>query len=259
MLGEEAERGELAAALALPAGSWRTGWILAAMGRYGEALALLEQAMAGPDRARALGTRASVYRQLALHELAERDDDAALAATADDAVRAALLVGKVADALGLGLRDEWDERLTLGRAAVEAHGDWRQRVRLAWVAGETAMYSGDPEAAAPHFAEAVARAVEHRARRHEAKSHLFLAAAHAARDNPHAARGHGEAALALAQACGARPIVWAAALVLAEQGDDDRLALARATLTAMFGGLPADVRQAALTRSPAAWLVDGRT
>lgn len=260
VLSDAAERGQLAEALAQAVGpgrAWERGWVLAAMGRFGEALTVLEAAMSGPERARALGTRASVYRQLALHELAERDDDAGLAATEDAEEGAGLLVGKVADALGLGLRDEWRPRLLVAAEAVAAGGDWRQRVRLAWVTGETAMYEGDPARAAPSFAEAVARSTDRGARRHEAKSHLFLGAAHAALGNSAAAAGHADAARSLARDCGAEPLVWAAALVLAEAGErpEEHLALARGTLRAVLDGLSADLRTAAARRDPARWLL----
>lgn len=253
MVSDQAERGELAAALEVAVSAWERGWVLAAMGRFGEALELLDEAMDGPDAARAHGTAASVYRQLALHERAEVLDEAGLALAVDPDVVAGLRVGQVADALGLGLRAQWRDRLAAARTAVEAGGDWRQRVRLAWVAGETDMYEGDPQAAAPHFAEAVARSIERGARRHEAKSHLFLGAAHAALRNLGAAAGHAEAALSLARQCGARPIAWAAALVLAEVGRDPEVHLteARATLRTIVDGLPDDLRTAALAREPA--------
>lgn len=257
VLSDAAERGELVAALAQATSGWERGWVLAAMGRFADALEALEQAMFGSDRARALGTRASVYRQLALHELAERDDDAALRATDEAEVLAGILVGKVADALGLGLRDEWRPRLLIAGEAVAAGGDWRQRLRLAWVTGETAMYEGDAHAAAPHFAQAVARAVDRGARRHEAKSHLFLAAAHAALGNHAAARGHGAASLRLAEHCAADALMWAAALVLAEAGErpEEHLELARRRMDITLRGLPEDLRQAALSRDPARWLL----
>ena len=257
VLSEAGLQGRLAEALDRTASAWERGWVLAAMGRFGDALPVLEEALDGPDRARALGTRASVFRQLSLHELAERDDDAGLGATTDPAVRAGLLVGKVADSLGQGLRDEWQARVAAAAWAVDAAGDWRQRLRLAWVTGETAMYEGDFVGAAPHFAEALARAVERGARRHEAKSHLFLAAAHGALGNTAAARAHGAAARSMAGACGAKAVQWAAALVLAEAGErpQDHLALARTTLSATLEGLPEDIRAAALTRDPARWLL----
>lgn len=260
MLSDAAERGQLAEALAEAMGprhAWQRGWVLAAMGRFGDALPALDEAMHGPDRARALGTRASVFRQLGLHELAERDDDEALRATDDPEVLSGVLVGKVADALGLALRDEWRPRVLIAAEAVAAGGDWRQRLRLAWVTGETFMYEGDSAGAAPHFAEAVTRSVERGARRHEAKSHLFLAAAHGALGNVAAARGHGEAALSLATACGAKALCWASALVLAEAGErpEEHLALARDTMAATLEGLPADIRAAAMARDPASWLL----
>lgn len=259
-LSEAAQRGRLDEALAEAVGperTWERGWVLAAMGRYAEALRVLEEALEGPDRARALGTRASVYRQLALHELGERDDDAGLVVAQDEGVRAGLLVGKVADALGLGLADEWGERLAEARGAVEAHGDLRQRLRLAWVTGEVAMYEGRPAEAAPHFAEAVVRAVERGALRHEAKSHLFLAAAHGAVGNTEAAAGHARSALDLARSCGAKPILWASALVLAEAGErtEEYLALAGHTVQAVLDGLPEDVALAARARPPVNWLL----
>jgi hypothetical protein len=115
------------------------------------------------------------------------------------------------------------------------------------------MYEGNPEAAAPHFAEAVARSIERGARRHEAKSHLFLGAAHAALRNLGAAAGPAEAALSLARQCGARPVEWAAALVLAEAGRDPEahVAQARAALRGIVDGLPDDLRAATLAREPA--------
>jgi len=263
-LSEPAEQGDLAVALTVARSDWERGWVLAAMGAYGESLLALDQVAQDlsldPDQqALARGTRASVYRQLALHELAERESQAALAATTDPSIRASLLVGHVADALGLGQRELWQSRVDAATAAVKAHGDWRQQVRLAWVTGETAMYRRDPGAAAPYFAEAIVRAGERSARRHEAKSHLFLAAAHAATGNRVAAAAHAQAALALARSCGARPLVWAAALVLAEV-DDDRaghVVLARTVLSEVLAGLDASLRQMALAREPARGLLSG--
>lgn len=265
-LSEPAEQGDLAVALSVARSDWERGWVLAAMGAYGESLRALDlvaldlAADSGAEadqQALARGTRASIYRQLALHELAERESRAALAGTADPSIRASLLVGHVADALGLGQSELWQPRVDAATIAVKAHGDWRQQVRLAWVTGETAMYRGDPGAAAPYFAEAIIRAGERSARRHEAKSHLFLAAAHAATGNRVAAAAHAQAALALARLCGARPLVWAAAFVLAEVDDGraEHVLLARTVLSEVLAGLDSSLRQMALAREPARGLL----
>jgi tetratricopeptide (TPR) repeat protein len=280
LLGERALRGELARALDEPspdpaAAAWRRAWLLAAAGSYAEALQHLEAADQHADAAlgAAAGvTRASVLRQLALHERAEAQDVRSLAlldvAPPDHPARRDLLaagrIGLAADAVGTdpgnGALLDW--RLADARAVAAGAGA-RQQVRLAWVSGEVELCRGNWAGAARAFAEARDRSVQLGARRHEAKSLLFLAGACAAEGSTEAASAHARTAEELARVCGAGPLVWPALLVQAEaagrSGRVDQserlLDLAADELRPLLEGLPPDLAADARARPPAAWLL----
>jgi hypothetical protein len=260
------------------AAAWRLGWVLVAMGRYGEALAALDAAegrvqrgdapAGGPDvvAAAACATRASLLRQVGLHERAEAHDRAGLAhlgaggpgpavrdrrpagaaaaCAASAGVAANLRVGLVADAVGRGLADELSSRLADAERAVAVVVGARQRIRLGWVAGEVAMVGQRWAGARARFETAAASAGRLGWRRHESKSLLFAGAACAAAGDAPAADRRLRRALDLAEACGARPLRWPCELLLAdlEQRDEvrsDRLrAAAQADRDALLATLP---------------------
>lgn len=246
---------------------WQRGWLLSAAGRYGQALAELTAAGDGDPAVRvaALMTRAGVLRQVGLHDLAQQEDEAGLALLAEHRIscptlRAGLLVGLVADAVGQdGDAASLQRRRAVAMAAVSASGSWRQRVRLGWVSGEVALHLRAPAQAATAFAQAARQAAQRRARRHEAKSLIFLAAARAAAGEHRAARRVVRRGLHLAARCGAAPLLWPAELILAETEGGDaaatHLARARSVLVGLLATLPAELSAAARLRPPADWLL----
>lgn len=251
-----------------PANAWQRGWVLAGLGRYAAAFQALEAAMEGsPDvRGAALGTSAAIYRQLNLHERALDDDESALAMTAIQPVtRAALLVGLVADGVGLEERAEaLGRRLRDATDAVVATGHPRQHIRLGWVSGEVALVSGDIPEAVGMFSLALDGARALNAVRHEAKSLVFLAAAYAANMQVRAAEEIAELAAQRAALCEALPLRWPAALILAETaqagGHAERAAAHREAaavfLSRTMEGLDPEVAETARERPPASWLLD---
>lgn len=271
-LGREALSGRLEVALAQlqgetgPAACWKRAWLLTALGTYGEALEHCDAAMDGPPTLQScsLMTRAMLYRQVALHTLAEEADHQALdtmrrAQVRSAVLRAAIRVGQVADAVGLVLdQTVLSRRLRVAAAAVTASGSWRQGVRLTWVRGEVLMLGGSHGGAARSFAEGARVASEQGARRHHAKSLIFLAASRAAEGRRDEAARLAERGLQLAARCGASPLIWPAELILAEVVTEDperHLARARQFAGWVVDTLPADLRQQALARSPVDWLI----
>jgi hypothetical protein len=261
-----------------PLGDWQRGWVLAAQGRYGAALDALAAADHGEDliAAAASVTRASLLRQIGLHGRAQLEDDSGLARLAGDPpaegataeafaeVRAGLLVGLVADAVGQGLGGaELDWRLGTAVQAVEVTTGWRQRVRLDWVTGEIAMLAGRWDSAGRTFARGRNVAARAGGRRHEAKSAVFSAAAAVAAGDLHGGAREAERAQALAGALGAMPLVWPALLVRADAaaagGADEAAAGLRAeardALAPLLLDLPEPLRRFAYAQSPASWLL----
>ncbi|WP_370326908.1 hypothetical protein [Euzebya sp.] len=271
-LGRDALSGRLERALSSldgvegPTVEWKRAWMLTALGRYGEALDACAAAKAGTPvlQASALMTEAMLYRQIALHARAEEADEAALEVMRADRVRsapvrAAIRIGQVADAVGLGMeRTVLSRRLQVASAAVTAAGSWRQGVRLTWVRGEVLMVTGAYARAARVFASGAKVASEQGARRHHAKSLIFLAASRAASGDRTEARRMAERGLQLAARCGAAPLIWPAELILAEvdpDGADRHLARARQFAGGVLDTLPDPLRAEALRRPPADWLV----
>ena len=82
-------------------------------------------------------------------------------------------------------------------------------------------------------------------RRHQAKSSVLRAAATAAMGERDAAAAMVRTALDLAGACDARPLQWAAHLLLPNVGEiDDHAAIATALRAEMLDGLPEDLLRA---------------
>ncbi|MGI9017866.1 MAG: hypothetical protein ACR2HR_12305 [Euzebya sp.] len=271
-LGRDALSGRLELALVAlddvsgPAAAWQRGWILTAVGRYGEALSACAQAQQGPPmlQASALMVQAMLYRQISLHDRAETADEEALAVlrrgrVRSASVRAAIRVGQVADAVGLALdQTVLTRRLRIAAAAVTAAGSWRQGVRLTWVRGEVLMVRGDFSRASRVFAAGAKVASGQGARRHHAKSLIFLAASLAAAGDVNEAARMAERGLRLAARCGASPLIWPAELILAEvdpERHEAHLARARQFAAGVLETLPAPLQAEALQRTPADWLV----
>ncbi len=271
-LGREALSGRLENALAAladesgPATAWKRAWLLTAAGRYGEALdACAEASEGGPLlQSSALMTEAMLYRQVSLHERAEAADEEALAVLRRARVRcaplrAAIRIGQVADAVGMQAEHiTLSRRLQVASAAVTAAGSWRQGVRLTWVRGEVLMLQGSWTRASRVFAGGAKIASDQGARRHHAKSLIFLAASRAANQDHDEARRIAERGLQLAARCGALPLIWPAELILAEVDTDQaqvHLERARQFAAGVLRTLPDDLRAEALRRSPASWLL----
>lgn len=137
-------------------------------------------------------------------------------------LRAHLAIGLAADAVGLGDRKAVDRALS--RVPRVRH--WRVRVRAEWVRCERELLAGRPAPAARHARRALQIASRAGARRHEAKSLLFLGAAlrsgalSGSRGATGPARREAEGSLRraslLARRIGARPVARVAESLLHE-------------------------------------------
>ncbi|CAN5381528.1 hypothetical protein BH23ACT9_BH23ACT9_30000 [soil metagenome] len=273
-LGRDALSGRLEKALAAlatesgPATAWKRAWILTAVGRYDDALGACAEAMQGGPllQASALMTEGMLYRQISLHERAEEVDARALellqtAKLRTPAVRAGIRIGQVADAVGMGADESLlSRRLRLAASAATAAGSWRQGVRLTWVKGEVYMVRGAFAQASRVFAAGAKVASDQGARRHHAKSLIFLAASRAASGDRSEARRIVQRGLQLAARCGAAPLIWPAELILAEvdpERSPHHLDRARQFAGGVIETLPERLRSEALQRPPARWLLGG--
>lgn len=222
---------------ATPLGLWWRAIAAGGQGRYAAAerdLATLGRVAVGPLSSLAHSTGASFRRQLGWHDAARSRDGRAWA-LADGDAEAGLdaLVGLAADALGVG-RFAASEAL-LGRAhrVLSDSGPLPARLplRMAWVAAELAMVSGDGPAAVNH-----ARAASDLAAgtgvgaRHRVKTAMVVAAAHCSTGDLDTARAVADDALAQTQRYGLIPLRWALASLLADIGSGE---LARDDLLAV--------------------------
>ncbi|MFC5286133.1 hypothetical protein ACFPM7_03645 [Actinokineospora guangxiensis] len=207
--------------------AWLAGVALGGRGHYAAAAAHLLPLVSGPDRelaALAAATRAAHLRQLGGHAEARRWDAVGLAKAGTGEARSDALLGLAADAIGAG-------RVGEARRLVErdtGQAGERSRVRRGWLRAELALAAGDAAAAVAPAREAVA--VGFPSVRHRVKSGIVLGVALAA-------AGERDEALALLDgnlrdAIGHRlaPLVWPAALVLAELGQTERKEQAREAL-----------------------------
>lgn len=183
-------------------------YLAAAAGSFADAEARARRLLDDPEVGVAAAlTLGSVLRQTARHDLARAIDDDALRRASSAEQRAHALISLAADAVGVTDRTTCARRLRAAGDIVPARA-WRARVRLAWVQTEHALLTDDPARAVVCARDALARARRADARRHEAKSLLFLGVA----------LGGGQAELraarALARELGARPIAQVADAVL---------------------------------------------
>lgn len=158
---------------------WIRAYIAAARGDFDDAerlaRSLLTTSRVDPEtRARAAATLGSVLRQTERHSDARHVERVAVRRAPRGEPRAHLLIGLAADAVGLGLLDSVDDVL---RRIGRTHHGWRPAIRLAWVRCERELLAGRPGRAARSARAAAAASARHGARRHEAKSLLFLGAA----------------------------------------------------------------------------------
>ena len=183
-------REPLAAEHDLPAEAAAAGWLLgvclAAAGRYGGALDVLDAAVrrrrrrAGRDAgcSAALGeaTLASVHRQLGRHAEARATTSGRSRRSARPRERPASTRCWGWPPTPSGSVTRTTARGRLGEAAALADGRadwWRQRVRLGWVRAEVALLRGPAAAAAVAARGAVDLAEQSGAPRHVAKGLLF--------------------------------------------------------------------------------------
>ncbi|MHB8510902.1 MAG: hypothetical protein ACYDCC_01880 [Actinomycetota bacterium] len=158
-------------------GKWWLAYLHNCFGRFDDAVLIgLEIAEESGDAllaSRALVTCASALRQLERHAAALPLDEGALRLAPDDVSRAHALIGLAADSVGLRRENECLKHIDEA-AVIIPHGEWRARVRLAWVRCEHALMTTRARRAASHAHDAIDRSIQASARRHHAKSLLFL-------------------------------------------------------------------------------------
>lgn len=246
------------------AAGWLLGVCLAASGRYGAALTVLDPLVstAGTPEIQLLAalsgaTVASVHRQLGRHTVAQGYDEMALTGSGGqgeagfDAV-----IGLAADAVGLGDGDTASARLDEATALVDGHAEWwRQRVRLGWVRAEVALLGSRPDDAAAAATASVDLAEHSGAPRHVAKGLLFLGVAQVEAGRVAEAAATLRRAALLAESLGTLPLQWPVRAVLgalvadSDEAESERcLASARRAVTAIGEDLPDELREEWLAR-----------
>jgi tetratricopeptide (TPR) repeat protein len=152
---------------------WVRAYVLAAAGDFRRAEALARSLLDVDDAAvaaRAAATLGSVLRQTGRHSEARKIEQSAARRALTAELRSHLRIGLVADAVGLGDLPAVDRALE----RVGPVRGWRARVRLEWVRCERELLAGRPAIATVHARRAQRLAAGAHARRHEAKSLLFL-------------------------------------------------------------------------------------
>lgn len=206
---------------------WLRAVAAGGQGRYSSAHADLAEVLRGrPDprlTSLALSTRASFLRQLGWHWQAHDWDGRAWACAGEDPEAGIdALTGLAADALGVGRLAVSAALLGRATALRNARPDTpdRQEIRLAWVAAELAMASGDGRAATGHARRGVelAEAALPALRRHRVKSDVVLAAALCCAGDLDGSRTLADAALEAADAYRLVPLRWALACLLVDIG-----------------------------------------
>ncbi len=237
------------------AAAWLLGVCLAASGRYGSALSVLDGlASHDPEEADkrlfcslAAATVGSIHRQLGRHVDGQTWDNRALAmaAAADEAVFDAR-IGLAADAVGLGDSPSALAEIAIAEQVAEGRVDWwRQRVRLDWVRAEVALLQGRPEEAARRAASAVSMAEAAQAPRHVAKGLLFAGISFVQSGELDEAAAMLRRSASLAESLGALPLVWPSrallgALIEVSGADEAQksIATARAAVRTISEDLP---------------------
>jgi hypothetical protein len=207
---------------------WLRAVVAGGQGRYANAYADLASIRrthrVGRLASLANSTQASFLRQLGRHDEARGWDGRALATAGGDVEGTAdALIGLAADALGAGRFAA--SAAALGRVrGLLVDGSPRLAVRLAWVAAELAMATGDGATAVHHAERAVERADAFGSARHRVKSEVVLAAALCCNGGLEDSRAVADAALNNAQHLGLVPLSWALACLLGEIGSGNHSA-----------------------------------
>lgn len=257
------------------AAAWLLGVCLAAAGKFGGSLAVLEPLVAAgtsevPERrlfaALAASTSASVRRQLGQLAEAKHLDDAAFACS-NGAPEAAFdaTIGLAADAVIGDDAASAQHLVEQARLLTDGHLDWwRQRVRLAWVEAEVALLLGDFGRAAGVLLEAVQLAEVSGAPRHVAKTLLLLGVAQVQSGELTAAENTLRRSATLAESLGALPTLWPSRALLGALLEESSpaesaksLAAARSGVIAIADDLPDDLRNVWLDRPDVAALLGG--
>ena len=252
---------------------WLLGVCLAAAGRYGSAMVVLEPlAEARPADAErrlfsslAAATLASVARQLGRHAEGRRLDERALDLAGDAAeARFDAYLGLSADAVGLGESAAAEAALAEAALLAEIRPEWwRQRVRLDWVRAEVALMRDRPDEAVSRANSAIVLAEASGAPRHVAKGLLFSGVALVSTGDLDEAAATLRRAATLAESVGAIPLVWPAravlgALVAATNPSESSasLAAARIAVRQIADDLPGRYAEDWLARSDIAALLE---
>jgi hypothetical protein len=257
------------------AAAWLLGVCLAAAGRFGGSLAVLDPLVAAgtsdsPERrlfaALAASTSAAVRRQLGQPDVARELDESALAFSGG-APEAAFdaTIGLAADAVIAEDADNAAAYVQRARQLAEGHHDWwRQRVRLAWVEAELAILVGDPVAAHELLLSAVQLAEVSGAPRHVAKTLLLLAVSQVQAGQLAEAESTLRRSATLAESLGALPTLWPSRALLGALLEESApaesakaLAAARGGVIAIADDLPDDLRGIWLDRPDVAALLGG--
>ena len=201
-------------------GLWLAAYLAAARGRFIVAertlRAILRERPEAALYAQASATLGSVLRQTGCHDEARVVESAALRRRPRGQARTHLLIGLVADAVGVGDLAGVDRALR--RLEPRSSDDWRVRVRVAWVQCERELLAGRPDRAAARARRALAVAERADARRHIAKSLLFLGAALRESGDAPGARRALRLSRAIARRIGAAPIERVAGELLGRLG-----------------------------------------
>lgn len=257
------------------AAAWLLGVCLAAAGKFGGSLTVLEPLVAAggsevPERrlfaALAAATSAAVRRQLGQLVEAKLLDEAAFAFS-EGAPEAAFdaTIGLAADAV---INDDAQTALQLleqARLLTDGHQDWwRQRVQMAWVEAEVQLLHNEPVSAAETLLKAVRLAEMSGAPRHVAKTLLLLAVAQVQSGDLAAAEVTLRRSATLAESLGALPTLWPARALLGALLEESSpaesarsLAAARSGVIAIADDLPDDLRDVWLDRPDVAALLGG--
>ena len=257
------------------AAAWLLGVCLAAAGKFGGSLAVLEPLVAAgasevPERrlfaALAASTSAAVRRQLGQLDEARVLDESALSFSngAPEATFDAT-IGLAADAIVTDDAVAAREHIERARSLAEGHHDWwRQRVRLGWVEAEVALLEDDPQLARETLLRAVQLAEMSGAPRHVAKTLLLLAVSQVQAGSLAEAENTLRRAATLAESLGALPTLWPSRALLGALLEESAPAESAKSLSAARGGviaiaddLPDDLRGVWLDRPDVAALLGG--
>lgn len=234
---------------------WLLAVALGAVGRYGEALEVLERIPpATPEYSMARSLRASLLRQLGCHDLALVADREAMSNAATPGAAIEAMTGLAADAVGLqdavtaGNTLNQAQSLLTRVAADNPQSWWRHSVRVEWVACEISLMSSNPGPAQARAESALALAENANAPRHVAKSLLFVAVAQIENGKHEEAAGNLRRSLMLSTSMGYLAVAWPAHAVLAAllrasdpQGSHAHFAQAAEVIRTLRSGLSGDL------------------